>query len=140
MFSGTGPQGGVAWGNKSNMVNDTLSDAIIRLKNGYLARKIDVVMPESKLVNAVCAVLVKNNYLASYKDRVATLSYNNKAPAVTDLVRISKPGLRVYVNKNNIPTVVGGRGTAVISTPVGLMTDKEAKAKKVGGELLFKIW
>jgi small subunit ribosomal protein S8 len=122
------------------MVTDALSDAIIRIKNGYMARKAEVVMPKSKLVDAVCKLLVKNKYLADFKDSKAVLLYNNKVGAVTDLDRVSKPGLRIYVNKNNIPLVVGGKGLAVISTPAGLMTDKDAKGKKLGGELLFKVW
>lgn len=122
------------------MVADALSDAIIRIKNGYMARKQEVVLPKSKLVAALCEVLVKNGYLAKYQNEVATLVYTKKVPALTDLDRISKPGLRIYVNKNNIPTVVGGRGMAVISTPAGLLTDKEAKKQGLGGELLCKIW
>ena len=105
-----------------------------------MARKSDVVLPKSKLVTALCEVLVKNGYLAKYKDEVATLVYTKKVAALTDLDRISKPGLRIYVNKNNIPTVVGGRGIAIISTPAGLLTDKEAKKQGLGGELLCKIW
>lgn len=122
------------------MVADALSDAIIRIKNGYMARRQEVVLPKSKLVAALCEVLVKNGYLAKYQNEVATLVYTKKVPALTDLDRISKPGLRIYVNKNNIPTVVGGRGMAVISTPAGLLTDKEAKKQGLGGELLCKIW
>lgn len=122
------------------MVADALSDAIIRIKNGYMARKATVVMPKSKLVTALCEVLVKNGYLSKIENDVATLVYTKKIPALTDLDRISKPGLRIYVNKNNIPTVVGGRGIAIISTPAGLLTDKEAKKQGIGGELLCKIW
>lgn len=105
-----------------------------------MARKSDVILPKSKLVTALCAVLVKNGYLSKVKDNVVTLVYTKKVPALTDLDRISKPGLRIYVNKNNIPTVVGGRGIAIISTPAGLLTDKEAKKQGLGGELLCKIW
>ncbi|MDO8515334.1 MAG: 30S ribosomal protein S8 [bacterium] len=122
------------------MVADALSDAIIRIKNGYMARKESVVMPKSKVVVALCEVLVKNGYLSKIEGDTVTLVYTKKVPAVTDLDRISKPGLRIYVNKNNIPTVVGGRGIAIISTPAGLLTDKEAKKQGLGGELLCKIW
>lgn len=105
-----------------------------------MARKESVVMPKSKVVVALCEVLVKNGYLSKIEGDTVTLVYTKKVPAVTDLDRISKPGLRIYVNKNNIPTVVGGRGIAIISTPAGLLTDKEAKKQGLGGELLCKIW
>src|SRR3989344_3149004 len=125
------------------MVADSLSDAIIRIKNGYMSRKAQVELPKSKLVLALCEVLVKNGFLKNIENQDGLkvgLLYNKKMAAITDVDRISKPGLRIYVNKNNIPMVIGGRGIAIISTPMGLLTDKEARSKRLGGELLCKIW
>ena len=108
-----------------------------------MAHKTQVDLPKSKLVAAMCHVLVDNGFLKKVENNeklVVELLYNKKEAAVTDVDRISKPGLRIYVNKNNIPEVVGGRGIAIISTPVGLLTGKQAREKKLGGELLCKVW
>ena len=73
-------------------------------------------------------------------DLIVTLKYADKRPALNDVKRISKPGLRVYVSKKHVPSVLRGRGIAIVSTSQGLMTDRQAREKQVGGELLAKVW
>ena len=131
------------------MVNDPIGDMLIQIKNAALAKKAVIELPYSKLKKALGDILVREGYVKSVEkvgeDPKAMLKikiqYNEAgASAISDLKRISKPGLRWYVNKTKIPTVVGGMGIAILSTPAGLMTGKEARAKGTGGELLCKIW
>ncbi len=129
------------------MVTDPISDLLIRIKNGYLAGKTEVVLPWSKLKATLSQVLMDTGYLDSVKvvgeskkEIVLTLKYKGKVPALTDVRRISRPSLRVYVNRANLPRVLGGLGTAIISTPLGLLTDKEARKKNVGGEVICELW
>lgn len=129
------------------MVSDPISDMLTRIKNGYMARRADVELPWTKLNFAVAEVLTRQKYLKSCevvtngrKNLKLTLRYNDKQPAMTDVRRISKPSLRIYVNKNNIPRVLGGIGMALISTPSGLMTDAQARKKGLGGEVLCEVW
>ncbi len=131
------------------MVNDPIGDMLIQIKNAALAKKASIELPYSKLKKALGDILVREGYVKSVEkvgdDPKAmlkiTIQYNEAGvSAISDLKRISKPGLRWYVNKSKIPTVVGGMGIAILSTPAGLMTGKEARAKGTGGELLCKIW
>ena len=131
------------------MVNDPIGDMLIQIKNAALAKKAVIELPYSKLKKALGDILVREGYVKSVEkvgeDPKAMLKikiqYNEAGvSAISDLKRISKPGLRWYVNKTKIPTVVGGMGIAILSTPAGLMTGKEARAKGTGGELLCKIW
>lgn len=109
-----------------------------------MARRADVLVPKTKAVVALFDLLVKSGYAQKLEviDREIkiTLKYNQKVPALIDLNRISKPGRRVYVNKNHLPKVLGGQGISIISTPLGLLTDKEAKTKGIGGEVICEIW
>lgn len=109
-----------------------------------MARNADVALPKSKVVTALFQLLATSGYLEKVTVEKNTLKlslkYKNKIPALIDLDRVSKPGCRVYVDKNHLPKVLGGRGISVISTPLGLLTDKEAKARGVGGEVICKIW
>ncbi len=128
------------------MVNDSLSDMLIRIKNGYLAQAVEVFMPTSKLRVAVAEVLVKENYIKEAKvdaDQgllVITLKYDHKEPAITDLRRVSKPGRRVYTSIKSLPRVLGGLGIHILSTPKGVMSQKQAKKLNVGGEVLAQVW
>src|SRR5262245_39283841 len=117
---------------------DTVADALIRIKNGYMAYKDEVSLPYSKLVLSICNVLKKEGYVVEVKESsdskeskikkiVVNLKYENKKPAITGVVRVSKPGLRVYKGKNGLPRVLNGLGIAIISTPKGVMTDKDAR-------------
>ncbi|MBI2011293.1 30S ribosomal protein S8 [Candidatus Daviesbacteria bacterium] len=128
---------------------DTVADALTRIKNGYFSHKEEVVLPYSKLVLAISKVLEKEGYLIGSKQRkgdnghlqiLVSLKYEDKKPAVSDLKRISKPGLRVYKGKDSLPSVLNGLGVAIISTPKGVMSDKQARKEGVGGEVLAYVW
>ena len=130
------------------MVNDPIGDMLIQIKNAALAKKESLELPYSKLKKALGDILVREGYVSSVSkvgdDIKAMLKiviqYKDGESVITDVKRVSKPGLRWYVNKSNIPTVVGGMGIAILSTPSGLMTGTEAKKHGIGGELLCKIW
>lgn len=113
-----------------------------------MARNTQVLVPWSKLKESVGLVLVKRGYLDKQtiktedlkKTLVLELKYDGKQPAVTDVKIVSRPSLRVYAKKSNLPKVLGGLGLAIISTPAGLMSDKEARTKGLGGEVICEIW
>jgi len=125
-----------------------ISDTIIRIKNASLARRKEISVSYSKLNKSVLQILEKEGYLKNVKESgkiqkniTAELRYENRIPVVTDAQIISKPSLRVYYSAKEIKNLRGNRlGVAVLSTSVGILTDKEAKKKGVGGELLFRIW
>ncbi len=129
-------------------MTDTVADLIIRIKNAYMAKHKTVVMPASKLRENIVKILVEGGYVSSYEREAGkpqdTLSidlrYINGKPAVVDVKRVSKPGRRVYSSSEQLPKVLGGYGTCVISTSQGVMSDKEARQKKIGGEVLFQVW
>ncbi|OGG11889.1 30S ribosomal protein S8 [Candidatus Gottesmanbacteria bacterium RBG_13_45_10] len=107
-----------------------------------------VELPHSRMKMAVAKILTDEGYIASVEKagkepkfslRIG-IKYQDATPVITDVKRMSKPGLRIYVNKDMIPTVVGGMGIAILSTPQGVMTGKEAKKRGLGGELLCTIW
>lgn len=130
------------------MVSDPLGDLLIQIKNAALVRRKTVTLPYSKMKMAVVQVLVGEGYLkkATKVGQIPNiqlqleLAYQGKTSAVTNVRRISKPGMRSYVRSHEIPLVVGGMGTAIVSTPSGVMTGKMAKQKGIGGELLCEIW
>ncbi len=130
------------------MVNDPIGDMLAQMKNAYMAGKAAVSLPHSKMKEAVARILAEEGYLASVavggehpkKTLALSLRYDGTKPAITDVKRKSKPGLRVYRGAEAIPMVVGGMGTAILSTPLGVMTGKQAKKKHVGGELLCEVW
>lgn len=130
------------------MVNDPIGDMLIQIKNASLAKNSVIELPYSKLKMALGKILFDEGYIASVaktgSDPKANLRvgirYVNGTSVITGVKRVSKPGLRWYVNKSNIPTVVGGMGIAILSTPQGIMTGSVAKKKGIGGELLCKIW
>lgn len=130
-------------------MNDLLSDLLTRIKNGYMARKSEITIPYSKNNEAVSRVLEKSGYLSSvgvktnskgFKDLAITLKYEDGKPAVTEIKRVSKPGLRVYSRKTQLPRVLSGLGIALVSTSTGVMTDREARKKGIGGELIARVW
>lgn len=130
------------------MVNDNLADFLIRIKNGYLSRQKEIPALYSRVCENLAKILVAEGYLDSYqikeedkkKSLLLVLKYSKKKPVLTDLKKISKPGLRVYAGKKKIFRVLGGLGMAIISTSKGLMTDKQAKEQGLGGEIICKIW
>lgn len=123
---------------------DLVSDALIRIKNGYLARKGKVSVRYSKLVLKLCQVLTDEGYITSCKAKEreveVTLKYDGRQPALTNIIRVSKPSLRVYKGVDRLPQVLNGLGIAIISTPKGVMTEKDAKKQGVGGEIIAEVW
>ncbi len=123
---------------------DPVADALIRIKNGYSVGKVDVIVKFSKLIWTLLKLLQKEGYLSDVKQKdraiIATLKYNSRIPTVTGITRVSKPSLRVYKGVKDLPHVLNGLGIAIISTPKGLLTDKEARKLKAGGEVLALIW
>ena len=125
-------------------MSDPLSDMLTRIRNGQQAYKSNVTMPSSKLKLAVAEVLQDEGYIRGFETteesgkpmlKVALKYYLGK-PVIENLKRVSRPGLRIYRSKQDVPTVIGGLGVAVVSTSQGLMTDKAARAAGIGGEVL----
>lgn len=123
---------------------DKVSDLLVRIKNGYLASQKEVKTPYSKLSWVICQLLKREGYLlgceVTEREIKITLKYNGKQPVLTDVKRISKPSQRVYVSKTHIPYVFEGLGIALISTPKGLMTDRQARKEGIGGEVMAYVW
>ena len=130
--------------------NDPISDILTRIRNANTAKHDTVDVPASKMKIAIANILVDEGYIAKYdlvedgnfKTIRITLKYgkDKNEKIISGLKRISKPGLRVYANKEELPKVLGGLGIAIISTNKGVITDKEARAQGVGGEVLAFIW
>jgi len=123
---------------------DTIGDALIRIKNGYQVGKVAVEVNFSKLTLKFMELLQKEGYLGkvSKKDRqiIVELKYEDRKPSLTDVKRVSKPSLRIYKGVKDLPRVLNGLGIAVISTPKGLMSDRDARKQKLGGEVLALVW
>jgi len=130
-------------------LTDPIADMLTRIRNGLTAKKSTVLIPASKIKKHIAEILVAEGYLSSYEmieaevqgEIKVTLKYGPKGQKViTNIKRISKPGLRVYCEADKLPKVLGGLGIAIISTSLGVMTCQEAKSKHVGGEVLAYIW
>jgi small subunit ribosomal protein S8 len=129
-------------------VTDPIADFLTRIRNAARAKKVRVEIPASKIIISLAEILKNNGYIFGYevlddskqKRLNIVLKYRNGAPTITGLKRISKPGLRVYKSASELPRVLNGLGTAVISTPRGLLTDKEARKQLLGGEVVCYIW
>jgi small subunit ribosomal protein S8 len=128
------------------MVNDPISDFIIRLKNAGLIRQETVLIPYSKLKEAIANVLMTEGYLKSVSKKKTSpileivLNYHNGESKIKDVERISKSSRRIYKGFADIHPMKGGFGRMIFSTPKGILVDRQAIKEKVGGELLFKIW
>ena len=125
----------------------TVADFIIRLKNGYMAKRDSVDVPYSKLNESMLTKLKALKYINDYDiegDKKRTLKvklkYDEDVAAITDVKIFSRPGRRWYVNYKDIRPVLGGMGTSLVSTSKGVMTAAETKKNKIGGELLFSVW
>ena len=128
---------------------DPIADMLTRIRNANSAKHKTVDVPSSKMKTAIAEILFKEGYIKSFElisnenqgiIRI-TLKYDEKGTRVIDgIKRISKPGLRIYANKEELPKVLNGLGTAIISTSQGLKTDKEAREAGIGGEVLAYIW
>lgn len=131
-------------------MSDPIADMLTRIRNGNVAKHDTVDVPSSKEKLAIVEILVKEGYIKKYdvvndgnfKTIRITLKYgkDKNDKVITGLKRISKPGLRVYAGKDELPKVLGGLGTAIISTNKGIMTDKEARKEGVGGEVIAFVW
>ena len=132
------------------MTSDPIADMLTRIRNANTAKHDTVDVPASKMKLAIANILVDEGYIAKYdlvedgafKTINITLKYgaDKNEKVISGLKRISKPGLRVYANTEDIPKVLGGLGTAIISTNKGVVTDKEARKLGVGGEVLCFVW
>ena len=132
------------------MTSDPIADMLTRIRNANTAKHDTVDVPSSKMKLAIADILVKEGYIASYeivddgafKNIHMTLKYgaDKNEKIITGIKRISKPGLRVYAGKDELPKVLGGLGIAILSTNKGVITDKEARKLQVGGEVLAFVW
>jgi len=129
-------------------ITDAIADMLTRIRNAGNAGHATVEIPASNLKKAIAQILLDEGYIAGYdvKDDtkqgtiVVTLKYVAKKHAISGIKRISKPGLRTYADKENLPYVLGGMGIAIISTSKGVVTDKKARKLGVGGEVLAYVW
>lgn len=125
-------------------MTDPISDMLTRIRNGQKARKVSVSMPASKAKEAVARVLKDEGYIADYtvggdgatKELSVELKYFEGAPVIERIQRASRPGLRIYRGKEDLPRVLGGLGVAIVSTSAGVMSDREAREKGIGGEVI----
>ena len=140
------------------MSSDPIADFCTSIRNGYMAGKLKVQIPYSKLKEEMAKVLNEQGYLKEFKVQgsslpageaglkakrniIIELKYDQKGkPVLTKIERVSKPGLRVYKGSKKIPRVLSGLGIAIVSTPKGLLTGKQAKKKNLGGEIICQVW
>ncbi len=130
-------------------INDPIADMLTRIRNAGMARQQETSMPCSKILVAVAKVLEQEGYIGGFHVeerrpvsvlRVQLKYGSNRAHAIRELKRISKPGLRVYASKDEIPMVRSGLGTAIVSTPQGVLSGREARHRGIGGEVLCTVW
>jgi len=132
------------------VVNDTISDMLTRLRNANLAKHQIVEVPSTNMTRNIANILVEEGFIQNFEEikenfnnqLLISLKYKgkNRHPVITALKRVSKPGLRVYANRKELPRVLGGLGIAVMSTSQGIMTDTKARHQGLGGEILCYIW
>jgi small subunit ribosomal protein S8 len=130
--------------------NDTIADMLTRIRNANLARHQTTEVPSTKMTRSIAQVLQAEGFITEFSERedgakrilVISLKYKgrNRRPIITALKRVSKPGLRVYSNRKELPRVLGGIGIAIISTSSGIMTDRDARRQGLGGEVLCYVW
>ena len=130
------------------VMTDPIADMLTRIRNANSERHETVSIPGSKMKIRIAEILKDEGFITDFKVEedgvkktiVVTLKYHGNERVITGLKRISKPGLRIYAKVDDVPRVLNGLGIAIISTSKGVMTDKEARAKKVGGEVLAYVW
>nr|AXH37948.1 ribosomal protein S8 [Chlamydomonas sp. ICE-L] len=136
------------------VINDSISDMLTRIRNANLAKKSSVIIPRTKLTVEIAKILEKEGFIENLQQSLESpsilinLKYRSKKVAktrtkescITNLKRLSKPGLRIYVNHKKIPRILAGTGIVILSTPSGLMTDREARSQGIGGELICSVW
>jgi len=128
------------------MMSDPIADMLTRVRNAQAASKFDVTMPSSKLKLSIANVLKDEGFITDFSaDKAAkpsltvTLKYYEGRPVIDELKRVSRPGLRIYKSKDELPTILNGLGIAIVSTSAGVMTDKEARASGRGGEIICTV-
>jgi small subunit ribosomal protein S8 len=130
-------------------VNDPISDMLTRIRNAGMARQNETTMPSTKILVAIAEILKQEGYIADYdvveqkpqNKLVVKLSYaTDKSHVIREIKRVSKPGLRVYAGKDQLPRVRSGLGIAIVSTPQGVLTGYEARRRGIGGEVLCTVW
>jgi len=132
-------------------MTDPIADMLTRIRNANIAFHDDVAMPSSKLKEAVAGILKREGYITSYdvaeepgrpgKRLTIQMKYtSDRRRTISGLKRVSRPGLRVYMKAERVPRVLGGMGIAILSTNQGLLTDREARERHVGGEVLCQVW
>ncbi|MBE7064826.1 MAG: 30S ribosomal protein S8 [Clostridia bacterium] len=130
-------------------ITDVIADMLTRIRNAGTAKHATVDVPASKLKNAIADILLEEGYIAKVENIAddkqgvirITLKYTaNKKSVISGIKRISKPGLRVYANKEELPKVLNGLGIAIVSTSKGIMTDKKARKLGLGGEVMAFVW
>lgn len=129
------------------MMTDPIADMLTRIRNASLIRKKDVVVPFSKIKLGLAKILVEQGYLEKAEENkdvhpyiLLTLKYHGRTPAITHIKRISKPGHRQYIKKDEIERVLSGFGLAILSTPKGLLTNDQARKQQVGGEVICEVY
>jgi small subunit ribosomal protein S8 len=128
-------------------MTDPIADMLTRIRNGQKARRVSVSMPASTAKEAVAAVLKSEGYIAGYasdgegakKQLTVELKYFEGVPVIERIERTSRPGLRIYRGKEDLPKVLGGLGVAIVSTSAGVMSDRQAREKGIGGEVLCVV-
>ena len=132
-------------------MTDPIADMLTRIRNGNVAMHDEVVMPSSKLKEALAALLEREGYIAGFRVEgdtghpgrklIVVMKYTpERKRTITGIKRVSKPGLRVYSKADSVGRVLGGLGVAILSTNQGLLTDREARERRVGGEVLCYVW
>lgn len=129
-------------------MTDPIADMLTRIRNALMVKKETVEIPSSNMKKAIAEILLNEGYITAYElvddgfsgKLVITLKYVGKNSVINGLQRVSKPGLRNYAGVDNMPKVMDGLGIAIISTNKGVMTDRQARAANVGGEVLCRIW
>ncbi len=129
-------------------MTDPIADMIIRIKNACMAERKDLVVPHSRVKEAIVKILKDNQYIEDYqlidkkpqKDIKILLKYVGKLSVITDVKRVSKPGRRIYVKAGEIPQTLNGYGLTILSSNQGIIDDKKARKAKVGGEIICQIW
>ena len=129
-------------------VTDPIADLLARVRNGTRAQKTEMFIPYSKIKTEIARILKDEGYISDYSIETSdahprikiTNKLANRVSAITGLRRVSRPGLRRYVGADEVPRVLGGMGLAILSTPRGVLSGREAKKQKVGGELLAYVW
>ena len=129
-------------------LTDPIADFLTRLRNAASSHRADVKLPHSKIKEEIARILKEEGYIAEYEvdhsTRRAvikvTMKFVNRTPALTGIKRVSKPGLRKYIGADEVPRVLGGMGTSIVSSSRGILTGRQAKRENIGGELLAIVW